>query len=221
MIIKLIQTASNIKQYYDIEGESFFFQGDIGNINRIQPIKMFNENTIIKGVFVFSRWTNYIPLRYFFGKENHTKKFKVLKNENLYGSITFSRDGFMKSCYKITLGSGDVLHCYCRTIGSFDYVSIYHEEEQIALVETYLNTNSLKYTHKIYLLDSFNHFADILSFFVLYYANYNFVQRFHMSAGSFYGKGWSISRYNNKYNPQWREMNFPNENFFGKLNLFK
>lgn len=221
MIIKLTQTASNIKQYYDVEGEDFFFVGKIGSINRLQPIKMFNENTLIKGVFNFSKCINYIPFRWLLGKENHTKKFQVFKNENLYGSITFSRNGFMQSCYTITLESGNSFHCYCRTIGSFDYVSIYQGENQIALIETYLNTNSLKYTHKLYILDNYNQFSDIFSFFVLYYANFNFIERFHMSVGSFYVKSWSISRYNSKYNPKWREMNFPDENFFGKLNLFK
>ncbi len=48
---------------------------------------------------------------------------------------------------------------------------------QIALIETYLTVKDNKYIHKLYILDSYNEYADTLSFFVLYYANYTFVQR--------------------------------------------
>ena len=95
----------------------------------------------------------------------------------------------------------------------------FDEKGQIALLETYLSVNDFKYTHKLYLLDDYNQFADTLSFFVLYYVSYNFSQRFHMSSGSTSAKSWSFSKYN-KYNPKWREIHFPNENFFGKTNLF-
>ena len=120
----------------------------------------------------------------------------------------------------MALDSGEIFHCYSLSRGSFKYVSIYHGDTQIALVETYLSVNDYKYTHKLYLLDDYNQFADTLSFFVVYYAGYNFAQRMHMTKGSTtYSTVWFFSKYADKYNPNWRETHFPKENFFGKTSL--
>ena len=221
MIVKISQTASNIKQTFDIESDNFYFYGELGSINRFQTITLSNKDTTIKGIYNLSKWVNYIPFRWLFGKANLTGVFHLYKNENIYGSIVFSKHGFLKSFYVIALDSGEIFHSYSRSIGSFNYVSIYQEDKQIALTETYLNTNDYKYTHKLYVLEDYNKFADTLSFFVLYYANYRFAERFHMSKGSYYEKSWSYSKYNDKYDPKWRQTNFPDENFFGKTNLFK
>lgn len=219
MIITISQIASNIKQLYDINGENFYYSGKTGSINRLQSITLHNKENTIKGIYNISNWVNYIPFRHLFGKANLTRVFDLYKNGTIYGSIIFSKHGFFKSFYMIKLCSGEMFHCYYRSIGSFDYVSIYQCDTQIALIETYLTVNDYKYTHKLYLLNEYNQFADILSFFVLYYANYRFANRMHMSIGSYSEKSWSISKYNDKYNPKWRETHFPNENFFGKISL--
>ena len=219
MIIKISQTASNIKQSYDIESENFYYSGDAGSFSRLQSIILSNKENTIKGIYNISKWVNYIPLRYLFGEANLTRVFHIYKNDNIYGSIVFSKHGFLKSFYVIALDSGEIFHCYCLSRGSFDYVSIYQGETQIALIETYLSVNDFKYTHKLYVLDEYTQFADTLSFFVVYYASYNFSQRFHMSSGSTSTKSWSFSKYADKYNPKWRETHFPNENFFGKTSL--
>ncbi len=220
MIVKISQTASNIKQSYDIEGENFYFQGDVGSLTRLQSITLSNKETTIKGIYNISKWVNYIPLRHLFGEANITRVFHLYENDNIYGVIVFSKHGFLKSFYVIALDSGEIFHCYTVSCGSFNYVSIYQGDTQIALVETYLNVNDYKYTHKLYILDEYNDFADTLSFFVLYYASYKFAKRFHMSKNSINEKAWSYSKYNSKYDSKWRETHFPNENFFGKTNLY-
>ena len=221
MIVKISQTASNIKQTFDVESDSFYFHGELGSINQLQTITLSNKDTTIKGIYNLSKWVNYIPFRWLFGKANLTRAFHLYKNENIYGSIVLSKHGFMKSFYVIALDSGEVFLCYSRSKGSFNYVSIYHADKQIALIETYLNITDYKYTHKLYILDVYDKFADTLSFFVLYYANFRFAKRLHMSQGSYYEKSWSYSKYNNKCDPKWRETNFPDENFFGRTSLFK
>lgn len=219
MIIKISQTASNIEQSYNIESENFYYSGDAGSMSRLQSITLSNKNNTIKGIYNISKWVNYIPLRYLFGEANLTRVFHLYKNDNIYGSIVFSKHGFLKSFYVIALVSGEIFHCYSISRGSFNYVSIFQGDTQIALVETYLSVNDYRYTHKLYLLDDYNQFADTLSLFVLYYASYNFAQRMHMSKGTVSEKAWNFSKYANKYNPKWRETHFPNENFFGKTSL--
>lgn len=220
MIIKIKQTSSNIRQSFDVESENFYLHGEAGNISRLQTITLSNKNTTIKGVYNLSKWENYIPLRYLFGYANLTRIFHLYKNDNTYGCFVFSKHGFMKSSYVISLNSGEIFHCYYRSKGSFHYISIYERDQQIALVETYLSVDDYKYTHKLYLLDAYRQFADVLSLFVLYFASYHFAKRFHMSIGSFNGKSWSYSQYNDKYNSEWRERNFPDENFFWKDKSF-
>lgn len=97
MIVKISQTASNIKQLYDIKSDNFSFQGEFGNVSRLQSITLFNKNTTIKGIYNFSKWVNYIPLRYLFGKANLTRVFCLYRNEEIYGSIVFSKHGFLKA----------------------------------------------------------------------------------------------------------------------------
>lgn len=220
MIIKIKQTASNIKQMYLISGD-YSCQGKIGNESKYQRIELYNKNgELLFCKYHLSHWTNYIPIRYLFVFLNLTREFQIFKNGSYFGNFVFSRHGYYKSCYIITLTDGSVLYCYTRLKGSFNYISIYKDDIQIALVETYLTVTDFNYTHKLYLPDDYSEYKEVLSLFVLYFANYNFTKRFHMTAGTSFTKGWSYSQYNDKYDPSWREKYFPKENFFGKLNLF-
>lgn len=221
MIIKITQTESNTRQSYEIEGEDFYFSGNAGSISRLQTITLRNRETTIKGVYHLSKWVNYIPFRYLTGKANITRTFYLYRNDELYGTVVFSKHAFWGSFYVIALKGGEVFHCFDRYVDSFHYISIYRNETQIALIETYLNVTDLKFTHKLYLLDEYRQFADTFSFFTVYYAGYCFAHRFHMSSGSTYRKGRSITNYAYKYNPQWRAKHFPNENFFGKIDAFR
>lgn len=221
MIIKISQTASNVRQSYDIEGENFYYTADAGSFSRLQPIILSGKDTTVKGVYTPSKWVNYIPFRYLFGRENLTRAFRLYKNGTAYGSIVHADRGFLKSLYVITSADGEVLQCYYLSRGAFDYVSVYSGDVQIALAETYLSVNDYMYTHKLYLSDAHARFADVLAFFVVYYASYRFAKRMHMSAGSVSTRSWSLSKYADKYDPAWRETHFPDENFFGKTSLTK
>ncbi len=220
MIIKATQIASNIKQEYDIYVDDRCFKGQLGSASKLQDIYLSGNDLLLKGDYVLSRPSDYIPFKYIFGYSKITERFKVSRNGEEYAEIKHSTNGICKGRYIITTVNGEKFECYYRTKKSFDYISVYHGERQVALVETYLNVSNYKYTHKAYLLDEYKEYWDLIAFFILYYASYNYAQRFHMSSGSSYSYGWSFSFYNKKYNPKWREENFPDENFFGKLNRF-
>ena len=217
MIIKITQTASNIKQRYDVESDNLYYSGQLGSLNCRQPITLSCKDTTIKATYSRSQWVNYIPLRRFLGVSTLTRGFTLYENDLRYGHFVFSTQGYMKSFYTIALDSGEILHCYYRYVGDFNCVSIYQGDKQIALVETYLTVRDCKYTHKLYLLDDHENLAKTLSLFVLYYANYTFVRRMHMSKGIYKEKAWSYSKYNDKYDSTWRETHFPHENFFGSI----
>ena len=223
MIIKINQTASNIKQEYEIEGDSFCFRGKAGSFSPFQNIVVSNKTDTISGIFHFSPLVNYIPFRHLFGKTCLSRAFCLYKNNIEYGSIAYSKDGLYKNCYIITLNSGEVLNCYALSKGSYDYVSVYQGDKQIALIETYLSVNDYKYKHKLYLLDDYKAFYEVLPFFAVYYSSFTFAQRQHMTYASSTRSGvvWDFSGYRHKYDPNWRETNFPHENFFGKTNLFE
>lgn len=220
MIIKITQTASNIKQEYDVDSEGFHFRGTVGNISRLQPITLSNDSFTVKGVHQMTNWTNYIPFRLLFGIYSVTQKFCLSRDGRYYGKILLHSDGYWSRYYEILLKDGPSFQCYYCATGSFHYISVYQDEKQIALVETYLTVQNHKYTHKLYLLDEFRPYAETFSFFVLYFASYHFAKRFHMTAGSVSEKQWTFSRYKDWYDPNWRETHFPEENFFGKTHLF-
>ena len=103
------------------------------------------------------------------------------------------------------------LICYSYAEGSFDYVSIYHGNKQIVQIETLLNVSDHKYTHQLYVLDEYAYLADTLTLWALYYANYRFVKRFHMSKTCSIRYARSLSKYKDKYNPTWRKTHFPDK----------
>lgn len=140
MIIKISQTSARIKPSYDIYIGDKYYQGDLGGLSQLQSIALSGDGSVLKGVFSPSSWYNYIKLRHYFGKENITQVFYLYKNDEQYGKFYYSQHGFMKSYYVIALNNGEVFHCYYRSIDSFDYISIYNGDKQIALVETNLST---------------------------------------------------------------------------------
>lgn len=225
MIIEIEQTASNITQRFEVfcNGD-LSFTGALGNASKFQSIRMRNNHNdvVILGKYVFSNWSNYIPFKHLLGWESITRIMRCRKNEQDWGRFIFSRHALLKSFYVIT-GSDCVgaLHAYPITRGSFEYISIYLDGEQVALVERYLTVVNHKNRYKIYLLDDYARLGDLLSFFVLYYDNWNNSHRFHMSSGTTTIKAWTFSRYEMKYEQTWREEHFPDENFFGKTKLFK
>jgi len=219
MIIKIRQTASNTKQTYEIDTESSSYNASLGSLLFTQDILLVGNNTEIKGTFKPSALINYIPFSYLFKKNNFTRRFDIFRNNSPYGTVALWKQSFLAVCYVLTLNTGKTFHCYYTAKGSFSYISVYDGEKQVALVETYLNTEDYKYTHKLYVLNDYNAYTEAFIFFVLYYSNYSFSKRFHMTYGSTYTSARTFSKHNDKYNPDWREKHFPNENYFGKFGL--
>ncbi len=230
MTITIKQTTSNIKQTFDIEGEDFFLQAENNSVVDLQYIRMFKKDT--EGAYRVGKYYRHLSSRDIFGEANLTRKFVLSENGEEKAFVAFAKRGFFKTLYLIALENGEVLNCYFLTQESFDYVSIYKDDKQIALIETYLNVNDFKYTHKLYLLDDFAHLAEVLAFFAVYYSSYHFSRQGRMSGApafkvkttnTLFGeysveeKSWSFSRYKDKYNPSWRRENFPDEDFFGKF----
>lgn len=75
MIVKISQTASNLKQNFDIESDNFYFYGKSGSMSRFQTITLSNKETTIKGIYNLSKWVNHIPFRWLFGEANLTRLF--------------------------------------------------------------------------------------------------------------------------------------------------
>lgn len=125
MIIKINQTASNIKQQFDIDSDSFTALGEIGSYSKYQKITLTNHHTNILGKFKFSKPVNYIPFRYLFKKPNRIQKFLLFKDGEALGDIVKSVDGFFKTRYIITLNDGNTFYCYSISNGRFNNISAY------------------------------------------------------------------------------------------------
>ena len=219
MVIKIQQMESNTKQIYDIDVEDKYYNGVLGSFLFTQDIVLTSKETELKGVFKLSSLKNYIPFMYLFRDDVYTRRFEIHRNGSLYGSVALWNQGFLKQCYVINMNSGRTFHCYYTAKGSFGYITVYDGEKQVALVETYLSTQDFKFMHKLYILDEYSSYSEAFIFFVLYFANYRYSKRFHMTWGSTYSSSYSVSKYSYKYSPEWREVNFPDENYFGKLGL--
>lgn len=216
MVVKISQTASNIMQKFDVYFDyNYIYEGELGSFNRYQKILLKkNEEAILKGRFYLSGVKHFIPFRHLFGLEDLSQNVKIFDNENEIASFVFSKHGFLKSCYKI-IYSENTINGYKYSKGRFDYVSFYLNDKQIAELQIYTTTIDNKYNYKVYLLDEYKKLAEILSMFVLYFANYNYADRFHMSKGTKINYTiYQLTRYKRKYNPSWVSENFAQSNFF-------
>ena len=239
MIFKIEQTASNIKQEYDITGEAAY-SGANGKFYELQESRLSkngepvlrakysasNLMTWIPIITTFIVWliapklgisqlTAIVPIVLFGFIPYSIRKAEIVKGEKTIGYFEHHKEGYLRKLDEIKLDSGDTLKCYTVSKGSFTYLPIYKNGVQIALVETYTVTVDYKYTHKLYLLDEYADMAEVLLLFILYYANLHYTDRHHMSTGTYYSFSWTTSPYKKKYDPAWREKYFPEENYFG------
>ena len=217
MIIKITQTASNIKQRFDVELEGEYCQGEAGSFSELQDVTLTGKNGVLKAVFAPLELKKCFPNGKPPFKAVFTNPYIVYKDEKTLGSMVRAVRGIYKESYLLTTENSDFIHCYCRAKGAFNFVSIYAGDKQIALMETYLATRDCKYCHKLYLLDEYAHLSELLSLFAVCYSSTEFSKRFHMSMGTAAEKEWSFSRYNSKYDHKWREIHFPKENYFGRI----
>lgn len=209
MIIKVSQNGSIMRHTYSVEANNFSYSASVGAFSPFQNIFFGDIGNNFKGIFDVSDWINYIPFVWLFGKDGSTRKFNLYKNGSEYGSIALLKQGLFKKYYTITSRNAEVLDCYYLSKGSYNYVSIYYNNLQIAMIETHLTVKDNKYIHTIYLLDEYSNFADLVSFFAVYYSNFHFTRRYEMMKGTRYQKSWTYSKYNDKYNPAWLETYFP------------
>ena len=225
MIIKIEQSRSGLSQRFEIDMDgSFAYEGALGSLSRFQEIHMQSPHggANISGRRRISKWTQYIPFVYLFGKTSVTEVMQCRKNGADFGRFCRCRSGWLKSRYVISVPERNrTLQAYPFSRGDFEYISIYLEQEQIALIEHFLTTVDQKDRYKIYLPENFAQLGDILSLFTLYYDNENHARRYHMFCGTSVKKSWSFSRYKDKYDPAWREKHFPDETFFGRTSLFR
>ncbi len=220
MIINIKQTSSNIKQEYEIESNDRYFYASAGSFHKLQSIVMKNKDRELVAKWHITPVINHIPFLHLFGYNRKCKKFVISENQTGIAEFSHSKHGYLKSCYLIKEQNGCVLYGYDISLGSFNYMCIFKNKAQIALVETYLTVTDHKYTHKLYLLEEEADYSEILSLFAVYYSNFRFSKRMHMSSGTVHQKERTFSKYNSLYDASWRETHFPSEDFFGKNNIF-
>ena len=214
MKFQIKQTASNVKQQFEIEGEQFFAECAAGSFAKVQPLSLTHKDFSIRGEYRAPRWKDLLPFGYLFFQEKRRYTFELFKNDTPYGKIYLSRHGILKQRYEIRSAGGEQLQAYSVAQGAYHYVPIFLGYKQIALIETCHFTDNRKYLHELFLLDEYADYAHLLCFFALYYANLQFAHRFHMSLGHSGGYQWSLSPYKYMYNPKWREDHFPYRSLF-------
>ena len=218
MVITIAQTASNLKQTYAISCPDFTFHASAGSFLPCQSIRLTNDQTSLTGTFRISNPLSYIPFWYKVDFLAATREFRITKNGEPFGSICQHRLDFHSSYYTVCLSGSKQLNCYAYAQGRFHFISIYDGDQQIASLVTDQNVRNFKYFHYLYLLDTCRQYAEILSFFAVYFANYHFAHRFHMSISTVKGRSWTISNLNFKYDPSWLRNNFPDSAYLAEIN---
>ncbi len=220
MVIDLQQIdASGAQQGFLLSKDrSPYCRAQVGNLNRMQGISLqFSKKEPLCGSFEPPALKDCIPLLHWLGVERCSRRLRVETDGGTVAHFAYSRHGFCKSCYRITLSGGEEILCYLHASNSFSYLCFYKDGVQIALAETYLVSTNGAYNHKLYLLDEYGAHADICALLVLHHANHTLTKSLSAQNHTVYHHALSFSRYTCKFDPTWRERHFPKENFWGRM----
>lgn len=192
--------------------------GKIGNLNRMQDISLqYSTKEALCGIYEAPSFKDCIPFLHWFGVERLSRRLRIETDGGIIARFALSRHGIYKSYYKIMFPDGEELCCYTYAHKSFSYLCFYKGGTQIALAETYLVSIDGKHNHKLYLLDEYEAYADILSLLLLHHVNHTFTKSLFAQKSTMRSFVFTISAYKQMYDPAWRERHFPKENFWGRI----
>lgn len=221
MILRIEQTRAGTAQTFDVyTGDRLVFTGRLGAVSKRQEIVLEGKNgQMLTGTYLPAWELQRQAERWKLPGYRLSQGLRYGRAGQNEGCFFLVRDGLWKSRYVIANG-GESFSVYFLSKGSFEYLSIYRDERQIALVEHYLTVVDNRERYKLYLLEEYRALGETLTLFLLYFDNWNHAERFPTVYGTRVTKAWSLSRYAHTYDPGWRAAHFPQENFFGKSRLF-
>jgi len=215
MKIQINQTKANFKSEFEIffdDNTSYYAKASW--VSRIFNCTLFDKenNLLLKTAYdVKTNWRNKIPLKWLAGSPKLSRACNLMDAENEKGVFLLSTTGFLKSFYLIAY-KDMVLRGYVVAKGATKYIALYdsQKDEQVGLVVKPLDVDNNLDKYTLYLLDDTNCDPVVLSFFVVYYDNWNCGNQgevvLHKREIS---REWSWSKYNKKYDPDWLSKHFP------------
>lgn len=216
MIYNVQKVTAGFVHKYDVHrDDALIYNGKIGSFSKYQTLRLENDNEKNRAKFCFSGVSQYIPFKYFAGKAKQNLKFKCYTNDEYIGEFVRSIEGIREFRYIVYLENGRCLYVYNISKGKYSYLCVYldDDETQIAQVDTFLTSQNGCFSHKLYLLDDYDDLARILLLFVLYYDNFEYTYRGKYFLGKSYEIKYSFSKYEHKYNVDWKLNNFYDERF--------
>ena len=225
MILRIDQTVSRTAQRFEVYcGDTLLYIGKLDRISRRQSIYMEDSRGIpvAEGTYVPPKITAFFPLLHWFGIPQTSRQLYCRRNGGEWAAFSLRRCGWLKQQYVLRLAQAQmVCQAYPLCRGRFAYIPIYQDNLQIALGEHYLTTVDNRNRYKLYLLDDFARCSDELAFFTLYYDSWTRTRSASLSGEATAAVSWTLTRYARRYQPDWRQNHFPQENFFGKTSLLQ
>ena len=215
MKIQIRQTKSNFKNefeiIYDNDTTHFAKTSWISKIFDCTMVDM-NGNIILKTVYdMKTNFKNIIPLKWISGSPKLSMMCNVIDSNGEKGVFLLSKTGFLKSSYLIS-HKDMTLQGYVISKGNIKYIALYDAEKdvQVGLLVKLLDVDNNLDQYTLYLLDDSNCDPVVLSFFAVYYDNWNYGNHGEIALHQReINWEWAWSKYNNKYDPHWIANNFP------------
>ncbi|WP_156456304.1 hypothetical protein [Abyssisolibacter fermentans] len=212
MIIDVKQIKTNLEIKFEIYyDEKLHNIGTCSRSSSVFSTKMYT----LEGDIVFStkfnpitQVTSWIPFKWLWSKQKSNVNYILDNTGQNIGKIEHVTEGLFYS-YHIIECLSTALKIYSISLGEEDYYMIYRNETQIGMIvkNSYIK-NNLDY-YKLYLLDDFTDYSDVLSLFILYCDNNYYGNRNEIVAYKT-EKSWeySFSRTDKFFNAQWLKENF-------------
>lgn len=212
MIISIKQIKSNLEIRFEI-----YHNNKLSNIGYCSRLTSFfavkictaEGNVIFKTKFdPVSEIISMIPLKWLWSKEKSNVTNILDLNEKNIGMISRIQEGLFNSYHTIQWFSNE-LKIYDICLGENTYYSIYLNELQIGMIikNSYIINNLDQY--KLFLLDHFSNYANILSLFVMYVDNFYHADRTEIAVAKIEKSyEWSYSKTDKYFDSLWLKKNF-------------
>lgn len=225
MILKIKQEETSKKNKYEItnnNGEVKFIAGtpwleiqaplDVDNIRKC-ILSDINDSVIFSTSYNVAEnvLNSAIPLKWVFTGEQKNSIYRIYdKDSNEIGKFYKLINGLVDTKFIIDYNNSQFI-CYDKSVGKTRHLMLYKDEVQIAEIVKPLYVIDNKDSYYIYLLDEFNQFMDIFSFFVIFFDYNQYSNSGQAMKTSTIKWSYTWDKNNRFYNKHWIFQHFKKE----------
>jgi hypothetical protein len=212
LIVDVRQVENNVRIRFDILHDGIVHS--TGSCSRLSSIFNIEMRTTEGALMLSAKFDpvahikSWLPLKRLWGEVRNNVYNVKDAGGTITGRISRVRKGLFTSYHTVEWLS-DMLRIYSISLGDTDYNSVYLGDTQIGMVVKHSYVRNNLDSYKLYLLDRFASYADIMSLYMLYFDNHYHGHRDEIVIVKHEKSwGWTFSSTNRFFKKHWLKDNF-------------